>query len=170
MSARQDEARLASLRAYLLFGVVLAVALVAFCLLIRADLRRVRPLDASLWPEDEPAGFAWQCTETAGPDYLTLEGYALVQGERFESVDNYAVLYHSATGQYLRLPTVMVRRSEVNSLFTDGINYECAGFYAYVPLNALEDSPDQYELCFAYGANGRKALVRTGQYLGGEAA
>ena len=93
-----------------------------------------------------------------------------MQGERFESVDNYAVLYHSATGQYLRLPTVMVRRSEVNSLFTDGINYECAGFYAYVPLSALEDSPDQYELCFAYGANGRKALVRTGQYLGGEAA
>ena len=45
MSARQDEARLASLRAYLLFGVVLAVALVAFCLLIRADLRRVRPLE-----------------------------------------------------------------------------------------------------------------------------
>ncbi|WP_367924999.1 hypothetical protein [uncultured Ruthenibacterium sp.] len=168
MSARLSESRPAPLRLYILFGIVLAIALLGFCLLLRADVRRVRPLDTTLWSQEEPANFVWDCTETVGSDYRTLEGYALVKGERFESVNNFAVLYHKSTNEYLRLPTVMVRRSEINQLFSDGINYECAGFYAYIPLRALEDSPEQYELCFAYGANGHKSLIHTGQYLGGE--
>lgn len=167
--ANTGTGRPASVRVWLATGLALLAAILAFALLLRADLQRPHAFDPAACGEPAPADLAWACTAAPQADYYTLDGYAFVPGERFTSVENYVVLYDTAGGGHLRLATAMVAREEATAAGGDGVNYSFGGFTAFVRTAALQAPPEQYEVCLLYRSNGHDFLYHSGQSLAGGA-
>lgn len=144
-----------------------AVVLVGvFALLLRHSLRAAVPLNPAEYEQSAPEGFLYDLTSTLQNGTVAFEGWACVQGERFESVDTWVVLHHVPSGAYLRVPTVMQLSEEAPpQLDADEIDYARGGFTAFVLLQQLTAPLDEYEVCIAYRSNGHNALVHTGQSL-----
>lgn len=152
----------------LLCGATLLV--LVFAGLLRYTLRTATPLNPAQYQQYTPEGFAWRVTDEAGDGVITFKGWACVEGERFESVETYVVLYNTETGAYLQAPTTMELNEEPLEVLGDPdhfINYTRGGFAGFVLLKQLTSPPAAYEICFAYRSNGYNALVHTGQHLQG---
>ena len=67
----------------------------AFTLLWSWGLRAVRVLDPAEYTQQAPAGFVFDTACSLQDGVLCVDGYAAVEGERFESVDTRVVLYLS---------------------------------------------------------------------------
>lgn len=143
------------------FWALAAAGILLFAVLLRADLRGVRPLNAALYTEAPPAGFAYRCEAAQGEGVLTFRGWAAVEGEKLETVDCRLALYSPGEGRYYRLPTTMDPSEEAAAAAGD----PDAGFYAFALTDQLPAG--ELELCFAYRSNGHNALIRTGQTVGG---
>lgn len=143
------------------FWALAAACILLFAVLLRADLRGVRPLDAALYTEAAPAGFSYRCEVAPGEGVFTFRGWAAVEGEKLETVDCRLVLYSPGEGCYYSLPTTMDPSEEAAAAAGD----PDAGFYAFALADRLPAG--ELELCFAYRSNGHNALIRTGQIVGG---
>lgn len=143
------------------FWALAAAGILLFIVLLRADLRETRPLDAARYTEAAPAGFGYGCEATPGEGVLTFRGWAAVEGEKLETVDCRLVLYSPGEDRYYRLPTTMDPGEEAAAATGD----PDAGFYAFALADQLPAG--ELELCFAYRSNGHNALIRTGQIVGG---
>ena len=66
------------------FWVLAAAGILLFIVLLRADLRETRPLDAALYTEAAPAGFGYGCEATPGEGVLTFRGWAAVEGRSWK--------------------------------------------------------------------------------------
>ena len=91
-----------------------------------------------------------------------MDGYAAVEGERFESVDTRVVLYHAEDDTYILLPTQMVE-SEAARQATGLPLAQYGGFSARAKASGLEHPVEEYEICIAYRNDGHNALVHTGR-------
>ena len=123
-------------------------------------------IDAGIYLQDEPLNFVYQ----VDTDLDSLYGYALVEGEKFESVHITAVLFDKAEDAYFSIPTSYVRDESINILFNEPLNYHHAGFSATLLPGRLPKPLSTYEVCLLYKANGHANLVHTGQYLEDTAA
>lgn len=134
----------------------------AFTLLWSHGLRAVRALDPAQYTEPAPAGFVFDAVCTRQDGLLRVDGYAAVEGERFESVDTRVVLYHAGDDAYVLLPTQMVE-SEAAQQATDLPLAQYGGFAALAQESRLEHPVGEYEICLAYRNDGHNALVHTGR-------
>lgn len=142
-----------------------AVLIFAFAGVLRHTLRTAVPLNPAEYAGAPPQNLAYSFAQQIGGGAVSLRGWACVQGERFETVDNRVVLYNTQDGSYLAIPTAMQLTDEPLSVLGDDINYTYGGFTAYVLLEQLTAGLPAYEICFAYRSNAYNALVHTGQYL-----
>ena len=124
----------------------------AFTLLWSWGLRAVRVLDPAEYTQQAPAGFV-----------LCVDGYAAVEGERFESVDTRVVLYHAEDGAYYSIPTQMTPDEAATAAVADGRGYALGGFTAVVPEKVLAHPLAEYEICIAYRVGGFDFLASTGK-------
>ena len=154
--------------AYLAAGTLLVAALLGFALLLRFDLQRSKPVDISAYEEPVPDTMVWQLTQGGSETLITLDGYALLQGEKIIRMENAVVLYDTVQNDYLQLATAMVRRNELNEQFGEGYNYSCSGLSAMVHTDELQKPYSRYEICVLYGANRHCILLHTGQSLAEE--
>lgn len=145
----------------------MCAAVVLFALVLRWDIRRPRAFDASEWAEPAPPGLSLSLESELYDGYATFTGLAYIAGEHFEMMDNFVLLRHRQTGKYLRLATTMTAGE--GDAYVDGLNMAYGRFYAFVALDALPAAPQEYEVCFAYGANNHRILLATGQGIGGAA-
>ncbi len=134
-------------------------------LLLRWDSRRPHAFDASEWTEPVPPGLSLSLQSEQNEGYATFTGLCYIAGEHFEMMNNSVVLYCQDTQEYLRIATVMAAGD--GDAYVDGLNMAYGRFYAFVSLDALEQEPQEYEICFAYGANRHRILLHTGQQIGG---
>lgn len=148
------------------FLAVLVGAVLLFALLLRFTLGTACRLNPDGYTLQTPAGFQFKAEDSLRDGILFIEGWAVVEGERFESVNTRVVLYNPEAQSYLRLPTTMVERKEVLALFAKPLNYHFGGFEAQVSQNQLDKPLAQYEICFAYQPNQYHHLIHTGQFLG----
>ena len=145
-----------------IFLCVLAVCgVLGFTLLWSAGLRTPKVVDPSDYTEDMPSGFLFDVECTSQDGLLCVDGYAAVEGERFESVDTRVILYHAGDESYLLIPTQM-QKSEAARQATNLPLAEYGGFAARVKLSHLAHPTEEYEICIAYRNDGHNALVRTG--------
>lgn len=149
------------------FGVLFAmgVAIAAFALLLRWDVRRPHAFDASEWTEPAPQNLSLSLQSEWNDGYATFTGLCYIAGEHFEMMDNFVLLYCRDTQEYLRLATVMAPGD--GDAYVDGLNMAYGRFYAFVSLDRLKAPVQAYEICFAYGANNHRILLHTGQQIGG---
>lgn len=140
------------------------VVILAFVFVLRHDLRDAKPLDAAAYTVEVPEGFAYACDVSENGRAYTFRGWACVDGERITSVDCFVVLYDTANGSYLRVPTAMERNEDAWEALGHE-NYAYGGFTGFVVQKQLEAPAAQYEICFAYRNNEHNELVHTGQML-----
>ncbi len=143
----------------------MGAAVAAFALVLRWDIRRPRAFDASEWAEPAPPSLSLSIESELHDGYATFTGLAYIEGEHFQMMNNFVVLRHRATGQALRLATVMTAAE--GDAYVGGLNMAYGRFYAFVALDALPAPPQEYEICFAYGANNHHIFLPTGRQLGG---
>ena len=74
---------------------------------LRWDIRRPRAFDTSEWAEPAPPSLSLSIESELHDGYATFTGLAYIEGEHFQMMNNFVVLRHRATGQVLRLATVM---------------------------------------------------------------
>lgn len=134
----------------------------AFTLLWSWGLRAVRVLDPAEYTQQAPAGFVFDTACSLRDGVLCVDGYAAVEGERFESVDTRVVLYHAEDDTYILLSTQMVE-SEAARQATGLPLAQYGGFSARAKASGLEHPAEEYEICIAYRNDGHNALVHTGR-------
>lgn len=152
----------AKTRVVVFLCVLAACGVAAFTLLWSVGLRSPKPLDPADYTEEAPAGFLFDVSCSLQDELIQLEGYAAVEGERFESVDTRVALYHSGDDAYLLLPTQM-KASEAARKATGLPLAEYGGFLALVKQSQLDHPLGEYEICIAYRNDGHNALVHTGR-------
>ena len=146
--------------------VVGLVAIGAFCLLLRAELRLARPIDPSgldILPAGSYACAFYPAQDAQNGD-VGLTGWTVPEGQRYEQVRQWVAVYDSQTGRYTRLPTVMEENTEPMEVLEDPQNALFGGFYAMVPQRFVA-SAAQCELCILDRSNLRRNLVHTGVML-----
>lgn len=152
--------------AYCFTGAALLGIVIAFALLCREQYRHGVPVDAGVWDEPCPDTLLYDVSGYRDDAGYHLEGYALIDGERLEWVDDFVALYHAGAGKYLRFPTLMVwsdaaaaRQSAADS------RAGYAGFGAYAAPGSLAHPAGEYEVCLLYATNHHRILVHTGKTL-----
>ncbi|MBQ7859916.1 MAG: hypothetical protein IJ347_07305 [Faecalibacterium sp.] len=166
----KENTRPLPLTAYLITGALMVAALLGFALLVRADVQRSRPVDATVYTEAVPAGLMWQLTEGGNEELITLDGHVLIAGEVIQWWKNHVALYDTQSGEYRQLSTTMVCREELETVANDGINQSYSGIAAMVRTEELTPPFSRYEICVLYETNHHNILVHTGQMLKGGAA
>lgn len=155
-----------SFRAYFCTGAALLAIVLAFALLCREQYRRVTPVDAGAWNEACPDTLLYDISGYSDASGYHLEGYALMDGERLEWVDDFVALYHAGSGKYLRLPTLMVWSDTAAALQSaEDSRAGYAGFGAYAAPDSLAQPAGEYEICLLYATNHHHILVHTGKTL-----
>lgn len=96
--------------------------------------------------------------------YVKLSGWAFLPGEDLLVVNNRFILREEATGQYYRLPTDAVTRTDVDAMFDEDelYDYDLCGIESILPRSALTG---RYHVYILYQSNGRDALLDTGTTL-----
>ena len=64
------------------------------------------------YAEPVPSTFRMKADVTQADGMLLVDGYACIEGERFEHIDTFVALYPGTGGTALRLPTKMVLSEE----------------------------------------------------------
>lgn len=144
-----------------MLGIVLA-----FALLCREQYRHAVPIDAGAWDEACPETLLYDVSGRCDASGYHLDGYALIDGERLEWVDDFVALYHAGSGKYLRIPTLMVwsdAAAALQSAADSRAGY--AGFGAYAAPDCLARPAEEYEICLLYATNHHRILVHTGKTL-----
>ncbi len=142
---------------------VFAAMILGFALLLRTDLRKAKIIDPADYTEAISDGFQYLCEVSDLNGAAVFSGWALIKGEKFESVDTRIVLYSKTDGVYLAVPTTMSDRPDAREIINDGINYAFGGFYAFLTDKQRSYPLEDYEICIAFRSNRHNALVHTGQ-------
>jgi len=101
---------------------------------------------------------------------LSLSGWALVPEESIETYRIHILLQNTNNSQYLKIPTIMSKRTDVTQYFHDpyfeeNFNYDMSGWQASVKTGRLSLPLEQYEVVLLYQNNLRYIIVHTGRYL-----
>lgn len=152
--------------AYCCTGFALLGIMLTFALLCRGQYRHAALVDAGAWDEACPDTLLYDVSGRSDAAGYHLEGYALIDGERLEWVDDFVALYHAGSGKYLRIPTLMIWSDTAAALQSahDG-RAGYAGFGAYAAPDSLAQPAEEYEICLLYATNHHRILVHTGKTL-----
>lgn len=149
---------------------LLLVAVLVFAALLRATWRSARPLDPAGYEIALPENFHYTAETFLEGGAYQVRGWAVLEGERIDSINCWVVLYDAEAGEYLRLPTMAELDAAAEEALGGGMMYARGGYSALVPEGQLAKTPAAYELCFAYRNNANNLLIHTGQPgLGGAA-
>ena len=91
-------------------GILRTVGLL--CLLVGRALTAPRTIRLEDYAEPVPEAFRMKADITQKDGMLSVDGYACIEGERFEHIDTFVALYPGTGGTALRLPTKMVLSEE----------------------------------------------------------
>lgn len=150
-------------RALAALAALCAAVCLGFAAVLVYSLRTPRALDAADYPDAVPAALRWDITRCEEADGLvTVEGWALVAGERFESVDIRPALV-AGDGTGVLLPAYLREDEAARQAAGDVVFGEYGGFTGRCAAGRL--AAGRYEVCIAYRCNGLAALVHTGQML-----
>lgn len=94
---------------------------------------------------------------------VMIQGWALILGEEFETVDCSVVLVGEQSKKQIKLPTMIVKRDDLTTAFSDGIDYANAGFLANISKKKLSLETEDYEIYLSYHTNGHSAFINTGE-------
>ena len=92
---------------------------------------------------------------------LSVDGYACIEGERFEHIDTFVALYPGTGGTALRLPTKMVLSEEAYVAGGSLAIGQLGGFTARIREQALPAG--EYSVYIAYRTDGHNILADTGR-------
>lgn len=112
------------------------------------------------YTEPVPDAFRMKAQASQENGMLTVDGYACVEGERFEKIDTFVVLYPGQGDEALRLPTKMVLSEEAYVAGGSLAIGQLGGFTAKVSQGALPAG--EYEIYIAYRTDGHNILADTG--------
>lgn len=141
------------------------VGLLVFCVLIKKDTEKTELITIDSFNENnEVEAVIESATHSV---YIDIKGYAYIQNEPIQTVDNSIILHHIETDEYIKLPTMMIQRPDLNESKKDGYDYTYSGFYARIHRDLADLYNGTYEICLHYGNNGNNYFVRTGEMLGG---
>ncbi len=143
---------------------VCAAICLGFVAVLIASLRAPQAVSAADYPDPVPAALRWQLSASGvSGGMVTVEGWALVEGERFESVDIRPVLWDAAGQAGWALPTYLREDEAARAAAGKVVFGEYGGFTGRCAVRALPAG--SYEVCIAYCCNGIRTLVHTGQTL-----
>ena len=145
--------------------VVLVIGCFAVCGIVYYDMDKISELDANECKVTDK--IEWNIDKVEVSDSLLISGWALIPGEKITSVDYSVVLYDEEANKYLSLPTQCEGRTDMNSRFTDGIDYFCTGFLSRVSLRKLDLNEKKYKIFINYKNNDYNYLIDTNQYVKG---
>ena len=92
-----------------------ALAVGLLCLLVGRALTAPRTIRLEDYAEPVPEAFRMKADITQKDGMLSVDGYACIEGERFEHIDTFVALYPGTGGTALRLPTKMVLSEEAEA-------------------------------------------------------
>ena len=145
--------------------VVLVIGCLAVCGIVYYDVDKINELDVTECKLTDTV--EWDIDKVEVSDSLLISGWALIPGEKITSADYSVVLYDGESDKYLALPTQCDGRTDMNSRFTDGIDYFCTGFLSRVSLRKLDLNNKEYKIFINYKNNGYNYLIDTNQYVKG---
>ena len=90
-----------------------ALAVGLLCALVSRALTAPKAIRVADYAEPVPSTFRMKADVTQADGMLLVDGYACIEGERFEHIDTFVALYSGTGGTALRLPTRrLMRRAE----------------------------------------------------------
>lgn len=96
---------------------------------------------------------------------LTVTGWALIEGQAILEGDTKIILRNSRTDKAYVIPTKMVERPDLNTVFPDGPDYTKSGFTATVDTWRFDLKYAPHEVVIAYFKDGNERYIPTGQYV-----
>ena len=113
------------------------------------------------YAEPVPSTFRMKADVTQADGMLLVDGYACIEGERFEHIDTFVALYPGTGGTALRLPTKMVLSEEAYEAGGRLAIGQLGGFTARIREEALPAG--EYSVYIAYRTDGHDILADTGR-------
>ena len=140
-----------------------ALAVGLLCLLVGRALTAPRTIRLEDYAEPVPEAFRMKADITQKDGMLSVDGYACIEGERFEHIDTFVALYPGTGGTALRLPTKMVLSEEAYVAGGSLAIGQLGGFTARIREQALPAG--EYSVYIAYRTDGHNILAATGRAL-----
>ena len=113
------------------------------------------------YTEPTPDTFRMKAEITQENGMLTVDGYACVEGERFEKIDTFIVLYPGQGEKGLRLPTKTVLSEEAYVAGGSLAIGQLGGFTSKVYQKVLPAG--EYSVYISYRTDGHNILADTGK-------
>jgi len=102
---------------------------------------------------------------TQGNHYVSISGWAFIENEPPKIFNCSILLKSTITNECIEIPTTLVKRSDLNDLFTDGTDYTHSGFFTKVNVNKINLANNDYEILIKYFNNGHQIIIDTKQPL-----
>ena len=138
-----------------------ALAVGLLCLRVGRALTAPRTIRLVDYAEPVPEAFRMKADITQKDGMLSVDGYACIEGERFEHIDTFVALYPGTGGAALRLPTKMVLSEEAYVAGGSLAIGQLGGFTARIREQALPAG--EYSVYIAYRTDGHNILADTGR-------
>ena len=87
-----------------------ALAVGLLCALVSWALTAPKTIRVADYAEPVPSTFRMKADVAQADGMLLIDGYACIEGERFEHIDTFVALYSGTGGTALRLPTRWCQR------------------------------------------------------------
>jgi hypothetical protein len=161
------------LKTYFIVGFVL---LIGFCFLLFFSISRVhsyvpdmdRHTDRDVkFHIDEIA-----IHRSAGVGHLSIQGWSFIPEENLLINNTCILLRNRITGEYLKLPTMVMLRPDITEEFNEDeleplFIYNHSGWHSRVFLNQLSGTIEDYEIVILYQGNRNYVVVNTNVFLEG---
>lgn len=138
-----------------------ALAVGLLCALVSRALTAPKAIRVADYAEPVPSTFRMKADVTRADGMLLVDGYACIEGERFEHIDTFVALYSGTGGTALRLPTKMVLSEEAYEAGGGLAIGQMGGFTARIREGALPAG--EYGVYIAYRTDGHGILADTGR-------
>lgn len=102
--------------------------------------------------------------EELNDGYIHIEGYAYIEGENMEYIDQSIILKDCSNGKYYKVKTEFRKRTDVTVKVGDRYNYDNSGFETRIFKKKLR-ADDKYKICILYKTKTEKLLYETKDYI-----
>lgn len=148
------------------FFIVLALFSFLFFCKLTNNANQIREIDVSTYKKDSINNYSYYIDEfyyeDSGiylkDDVVKLSGWLAKANIEVKEVSIKVVFQDMVTTRYYQTPTLMIDRSEVNSIVDDGLNHPFSGFSMNVKYDELDRDTD-YRVYILYTLNGKTSLI-----------
>jgi hypothetical protein len=138
-----------------------------FCIILIIDFSLPRKVDITNIDNENLVNWDFEEIQIA-ERYITVSGWAFIQGEDTRSYDINVVFKNVESGKSFEIPTKMIILEGLNGEFSDGINYSNNGFFAKINKILIKYEKGKFEIYIKYFNNDNQIFIRTNKIIGFE--